>query len=216
MARLVALSDITGAVAGSMLDAAWPDPTAAELHVVLGVTAAAASRRLGVRVSHLASGELTGSAVDVPDVCVPVVVSDERRNAGHLHLAHSGAGTPTVVDRLVLEFLAGHAVDLATARGGGDPSAALVDQLRSELASARTDAEHLTSALESNRRIGMAMGILIAALRITPEEAFDRLRSASQNSNRKLRDIADDLTHTGDVSVLIRPSEPRASETKRP
>jgi AmiR/NasT family two-component response regulator len=34
--------------------------------------------------------------------------------------------------------------------------------------------------------------------RITEEEAFDRLRTASQRMNRKLRDLAEELARTGD------------------
>ena len=51
----------------------------------------------------------------------------------------------------------------------------------------------LTSALDSNRRIGMAMGIIMNQRQVDEAHAFDLLRRISQNTNRKLRDIAEDV-----------------------
>jgi hypothetical protein len=66
------------------------------------------------------------------------------------------------------------------------------------LVAARNDtANHLTRALKANREIGVAMGILMANGRLTSPQAFDQLRTASQNLNRKLHDIAADITLTG-------------------
>jgi len=65
----------------------------------------------------------------------------------------------------------------------------------------REHVDHLQLALKSNRLIGMAMGILMAQHRLTDEQAFDLLRIASQNSNRKLADIAREVTETGTLEV---------------
>ncbi len=54
----------------------------------------------------------------------------------------------------------------------------------------------LERALESNREIGVAMGILMAQRRWTQSEAFDRLVNASQSLNRRLRDIAAEVSLT--------------------
>ena len=62
---------------------------------------------------------------------------------------------------------------------------------------ARERAAQLQRALMSNRDIGVAMGILMANYKITKAQAFDLLRVASQNSNRKLADVASDVTATG-------------------
>ncbi len=62
-------------------------------------------------------------------------------------------------------------------------------------------AANLQRALGSNRVIGTALGILMAHERISADEAFVRLREASQTSNRKLRDVADDVVFTGALSV---------------
>ena len=53
----------------------------------------------------------------------------------------------------------------------------------------------LKGAVHSNRRIGMAMGIVMRELEISDDEAFDALRRTSQNNNRKLRDVADDVIY---------------------
>jgi len=56
---------------------------------------------------------------------------------------------------------------------------------------------NLEIALESSRVIGMAMGIIMSRRLCTADQAFDALRRASQDSNRKLRDVALDVTETG-------------------
>jgi AmiR/NasT family two-component response regulator len=72
-------------------------------------------------------------------------------------------------------------------------------QARSDLAAATAHAEDLQRALVSNRRIGMAIGVLMERHRLTEERAFDRLRDLSQRSNVKLRDVAEQLICTGDA-----------------
>jgi hypothetical protein len=61
----------------------------------------------------------------------------------------------------------------------------------------RDHARNLSNALASNREIGVGMGVLMASHRITRSQAFDLLRTASQNSNRKLRDVASEVADTG-------------------
>ncbi len=65
-------------------------------------------------------------------------------------------------------------------------------------------ARNLEVALNSNRRIGMAIGILMMEHRIQEGRAFDLLRAASQNTHRKLREVAEDVILTGAL-----PSSPR-------
>jgi GAF domain-containing protein len=61
--------------------------------------------------------------------------------------------------------------------------------------SQRRVAEHLERALESRGVIDQAKGILMAQRRCTADEAFDALVDMSQRSNRKLRDVAEQLVH---------------------
>ena len=71
--------------------------------------------------------------------------------------------------------------------------------LSERLASQRV--ENLTKALQSNREIGVAMGVLMNQHQFTRQEAFDVLRVASQNSNRKLADIAVEVADTGALTI---------------
>ena len=58
--------------------------------------------------------------------------------------------------------------------------------------------DNLQAALATRAVIGQAQGILIERERITPDQAFDLLRRASQHLNIKLRDVAQALVDTGE------------------
>lgn len=62
-------------------------------------------------------------------------------------------------------------------------------------------AHNLERALTSNRDIGTAVGVLMGQHKLTREQSFDLLRIASQNTNRKLHDVALDVIDTGAVDV---------------
>jgi hypothetical protein len=64
-------------------------------------------------------------------------------------------------------------------------------------------AGNLHRALDSNREIGAAMGILMARHQLTSDQAFDLLRRTSQRAHRKIVSIAADVIETGE---LERPS----------
>ena len=55
------------------------------------------------------------------------------------------------------------------------------------------EVSQLQVATDSNRRIGMAMGIVMSQRQVDETLAFDALRRISQNTNRKLRDVAEDV-----------------------
>jgi GAF domain-containing protein len=65
------------------------------------------------------------------------------------------------------------------------------------LAASRDRNEHLHRALESNRTIGVAIGILMTRKLTTRQQAFDLLRIASQHSHIKLHDLAEYVIDTG-------------------
>jgi hypothetical protein len=54
----------------------------------------------------------------------------------------------------------------------------------------QTTADNLRKGLESNREIGKAIGLLMAAHEVSDEEAFEILRSASSRTNTKLAALA--------------------------
>ena len=72
-----------------------------------------------------------------------------------------------------------------------------------EAATAEQKAENLQLALASNRRIGMAIGILMSTYVCTEEHAFDLLRTASQRQHHKLRDVAEEVILTGMLPELL-------------
>lgn len=65
----------------------------------------------------------------------------------------------------------------------------------------RDRAEHLDRALRNSRDIGVAIGVLMATHKLTRDQAFDLLRVASQNSNRKISDIAAEVGDTGHLDL---------------
>lgn len=65
----------------------------------------------------------------------------------------------------------------------------------------RSQIAHLQKALESSREIGVAIGVIMAAHKVTRDEAFGLLRIASQHANRKLRDVATDVADTGMLAL---------------
>lgn len=81
--------------------------------------------------------------------------------------------------------------------------------------------QNLERALRSNRGIGTAMGVLMANHKVTEDQAFDLLRITSQNTNRKIVDLAHEVVQTGalDVTPHQRPLvavSPPDSLTSRP
>jgi transcriptional regulator with GAF, ATPase, and Fis domain len=74
--------------------------------------------------------------------------------------------------------------------------------LASHAAVAMSGAEHvenLETALETRKVIGEAVGILMARYKLAENDAFGRIVKASQDSNVKVRDLAETITLTGDI-----------------
>lgn len=91
------------------------------------------------------------------------------------------------------------AADTVIAQLLTDRAIAVIEQERQRAAAEqyRRTIESLKAGLVSNRRIGTAMGILMATQKITEPAAFELLRTASQRAHRKMRDIADEVVQTG-------------------
>jgi GAF domain-containing protein len=64
---------------------------------------------------------------------------------------------------------------------------------------ARDLAENLRVAMASRSVIEQAKGILMERRKVTGDEAFRLLADASMRTNRKVRDLADDLVRTGEL-----------------
>jgi len=93
---------------------------------------------------------------------------------------------------------------LATARGGARGArwcafSAVLADLRARVRTAETKAADLEFALATNRRIGIAVGILMCRLRVTEDRAFAVLCKHSQDHNVKMRDLAEEVIYTGSL-----------------
>jgi GAF domain-containing protein len=95
---------------------------------------------------------------------------------------------------LNLYALEPHAFDDEAAHVG----ALLATHAAVALASTQTEA-NLRTALLSRDMIGQAKGILMERFKIDQSAAFELLVAVSQHTHRKLRDIAEDLTSTGEL-----------------
>lgn len=67
------------------------------------------------------------------------------------------------------------------------------------------DAENFEAALSDDRRIGIAIGILMARDVMTIDQASDLLRTVSLDLNRRLRDVADEIALTGEIPTKRHP-----------
>jgi hypothetical protein len=86
---------------------------------------------------------------------------------------------------------------------GPDQVAALYELALNDLKAAHETIRQLTEALDTNRDIGAAVGILMAHEGLTQVQAFDRLRAASQRQNTKLRVVARNVLYTGTLDRPI-------------
>jgi GAF domain-containing protein len=111
---------------------------------------------------------------------LPLIVSDEGIGAFNLYAPLRNGFS---------EEDTGVGLDLAAA-------AAVVLANASAYWSAHEHAANLTEAMRSRATIEQAKGMLMAgSAHLTPDDAFDLLRNASQRENRKLRDIAQQIVH---------------------
>lgn len=153
--------------------------------VASGTRVLAAGLRERVAPGQLDPGPL-GNTIPDAGMVLPITVSGMERP---LAVATLGVNPYRAVDDVYLAFFQLVARQLRVAISDA------VAYNRAE-----DKAVNLTHALESNRQIGVAIGVLMVRESITQEQAFERLREASQSLNRKLRDIADEVVYTGTLT----------------
>jgi hypothetical protein len=73
----------------------------------------------------------------------------------------------------------------------------MITDLQAEGLLSHEQAVQMEQALKTSRTIGAAIGVLMASRGISEDEAFALLKKASQNGNRKLREIAADMITAG-------------------
>lgn len=110
---------------------------------------------------------------------------------GSLLARRSGGGQVNDLDAEMVHALVDYAARVVAA-----------ERLAQQVKAHRTRVERLEEALVTNREIGVAIGIVMAAQRCNAIDAFATLRAASQNGNRKVRDIAAQITYTGELPMI--------------
>ena len=69
------------------------------------------------------------------------------------------------------------------------------------IADAEATNRNLAEALATRQIIGQAMGIIMARERCSTDRAFEVLRLASQRTNRKVREIAEQIVHSTELEA---------------
>jgi ANTAR domain len=200
------------AVAFTSLAAACVPAFADECHVVLVDDEAAA-----LRIAYPATANLTNAVTETAGQNPANVAVARVEGAAYgeepaywatvtfrWHTTTTAATTDDDVDVVIARLLVERVADQVAREQLG----AAVDRQTARAA-------NLETALASNREIGQAMGILMATHKLTSQRAFDLLRMASQNSNRKLRDVADDVIHVGDLEPIPKRITPPAPAPHR-
>lgn len=112
------------------------------------------------------------------------------------HIRHAREFRPGMA--AIAALLVDRAVATVTQQRFAEAHSRLVDQ-----------AANLQVALLTSRQIGAAIGILMAVHRVTEDAAFGMLRRASQGRHHKLRDVAEDVIHTGWLDPDLNDGAPR-------
>lgn len=158
----------------------------------------------GTRTNGAKHAEVSSSPGCIVIAVRPEPAAGEPPVTGTITCTWRDLSRPTQADALVARLLAEQAVaKLRLETLGG----ALKKQL--------TRASNLEEALATNREIGQAIGILMATDHVAAEQAFEKLRTASQHTHRKLREIAADVAETGALTSspeLLNPQPRRAPD----
>jgi GAF domain-containing protein len=146
-------------------------------------------------------GPCLQAAAEKTTISVPDTAQDTRWAGWAQRAAAAGAGSVLSVGLPILDDISG-ALNIYGRRAAAfDEDAGPLAQTFASYAAValanahlyHTTAElarHLQAAMDSRAVIEQAKGIVMAERRCTPEEAFDFLTKVSQDTNRKLRDVA--------------------------
>jgi GAF domain-containing protein len=125
---------------------------------------------------------------NLSSLSIPLLIDDDERVCGALNIY---APKPDAFDEDTR----------STALAFGPYAAVAAGNVRA-YQRARIRADGLEVAMQSRAAIEQAKGVLIERYKVTPDHAFRLLTLASMNANRKLRDVANDLLHTGELPVV--------------
>lgn len=103
------------------------------------------------------------------------------------------------IDALVRQIKTNRAdIDALQRRADASETQATIDrdmiaELQRDGVLSQEHAAQMQEALKSSREIGAAIGLIMASRQVSEPDAFEILRMASQDSNRKVRDLAAEL-----------------------
>ena len=86
--------------------------------------------------------------------------------------------------------------------------AALAVQRAADLAAVRKEADGLRDQLETRKLVERAKGVLMKRLGVTEDAAYRKMQKASQDENRKMRDIAESILSAERLYAEPPPAEP--------
>lgn len=75
----------------------------------------------------------------------------------------------------------------------------------SDLFTLRATKEQLQTALNAERAISIAVGVVMASCKLDREQAFELLRSTARSQRRKLVDLAEEVIRNGDYTSSASP-----------
>lgn len=84
-----------------------------------------------------------------------------------------------------------------------------------DLANARRDADEVRDQLETRKLVERAKGILMERLGLSEHDAFRKLQKASQDENRKMREIADSVIRAEKMFGEKAAEQPVVEERRR-
>jgi hypothetical protein len=149
-----------------------------------------------------------GVGADLPILVVDLAADSRWPVFGPLAAARFGIGSMLSI-RMVLDDEINACLNLYSDRIGGFTARS---QLLGTLLTAhgaiavshviaRERSLNLEKALVNSRRIGMAVGVLMSARKLTGDQAFDLMRIVSQNSNRRMPIVAEEIIETGTLKI---------------
>jgi GAF domain-containing protein len=146
-------------------------------------------------------GPCLAAAASISTLIVPDTDSDDRWPGWARTAAQAGAHSSLSVGLPVQEHVTGALNIYATVPNAFDDDAVVIAQTLAGFAAVglanahlyetqATLAGHMQRAMENRAVIEQAKGIIVGDRRCTPEQAFAILAKLSQDTNRKLRDVA--------------------------
>lgn len=152
---------------------------------------------------RLGEGPCLSAVYEQQTVRMPDLRTEHRWPAFAAEVAHLGVGSMLSFQLFVTGANLG-ALNLCSGRPHGFDEEAeavglvLASHAAVALAGAQQE-ERMRTAISTREVIGQAQGILMERFRLTGPQAFQVLARASSLSNRKLADLAEELTSTGDL-----------------